>query len=564
MTHRKLLFLLLSLSFAISEAKQTSSPPPFGGGRGEASEALSRLDESLLHREDYERQKKERIASLREQLSHAQTDSVRYSLNAELFREYSSYQYDSAYVYADRCIALAERSLDSNRQVEAKCFRVFSLLSSGLFKEAYDEHEQIVLPASAAEYYKYYYYSVSARLYYDLCDYNHGAPYQPLYIQRGGEMTDSLLRHIGPQAWMRSYYEGIRLMKEYKGQESMNSFIRFLGQQVEDKHVKAVATSCVGWSKLFDGKEDEALCYLAQAAIYDNETATKETTALTVLGGLLYRRGDVERAVRYVQYALADANFYNARHRLIQVGQILPIIEEDRYTMVARQRNLLLTLVVVALLFLLFVLAGLLFFRRQNRKLTEARRLLEQSNKQLSEANSQLGELNSQLSASNAQLEGLNSQLSEANHIKDEYIGKSFYFNVGYIHHMEKLYKTIDRKLVTHQYEDLRQNIKESSLNADRENIYGAFDETFLNIFPHFITKFNEMFDEKDRKVPDAAGSLTPEMRIFALIRLGISDSERIANFLNYSVHTINTYKTRVKNKSHVPNEEFEQRIMEI
>jgi DNA-binding NarL/FixJ family response regulator len=94
--------------------------------------------------------------------------------------------------------------------------------------------------------------------------------------------------------------------------------------------------------------------------------------------------------------------------------------------------------------------------------------------------------------------------------------------------------------------------------------MYADFDETFLTLFPHFIERFNDLFEEADRKMPDTKQSLTTEMRIFALIRLGINDADRIAQFLNYSVNTINTYKTRVKNKSIANNDEFEQKIMEI
>ena len=122
----------------------------------------------------------------------------------------------------------------------------------------------------------------------------------------------------------------------------------------------------------------------------------------------------------------------------------------------------------------------------------------------------------------------------------------------------------IDRKITTRQYDDLRYTLKQSTLNAERENMYQAFDQTFIKLFPHFVERYNELFDDKDRKLPPDEHSLTSEMRIFALIRLGITDSERIAKFLDYSVHTVNTYKTRIKNRSTVDNDQFETLIMEI
>jgi DNA-binding NarL/FixJ family response regulator len=122
----------------------------------------------------------------------------------------------------------------------------------------------------------------------------------------------------------------------------------------------------------------------------------------------------------------------------------------------------------------------------------------------------------------------------------------------------------VDRKLAARQYEDLRLSLKESTLIAERKNMCADFDETFLKLFPDFVEKFNLMFEAKDRRQPENDKSLTSEMRIFALMRLGVTDTERIANFLDYSVHTVYTYKTRVKNRSIVKNELFEQRIMEI
>ena len=129
---------------------------------------------------------------------------------------------------------------------------------------------------------------------------------------------------------------------------------------------------------------------------------------------------------------------------------------------------------------------------------------------------------------------------------------------------MEKLYKAIDRKIALHRYEDIRSSLKEEELVDERKSMFVDFDETFLKLFPHFVEKYNELFDEIDQKEPESPQRLTTEIRIFALIRLGITDSDRIASFLNYSVHTINTYKTRVKNRSKVDNKLFEQRIMEI
>jgi hypothetical protein len=194
-------------------------------------------------------------------------------------------------------------------------------------------------------------------------------------------------------------------------------------------------------------------------------------------------------------------------------------------------------------MFIIGLLAATIIIRRQVRRLNKAQKTIDDRNHAL---------------------EQTNGQLEEANRIKTVYIGKSFYLNAEYINKVEKLYKMVDRKLAARQYEDLRLSLKESTLIAERKNMCADFDETFLKLFPDFVEKFNLMFEAKDRRQPENDKSLTSEMRIFALMRLGVTDTERIANFLDYSVHTVYTYKTRVKNRSIVKNELFEQRIMEI
>jgi DNA-binding CsgD family transcriptional regulator len=244
-----------------------------------------------------------------------------------------------------------------------------------------------------------------------------------------------------------------------------------------------------------------------------------------------------------VHQALEDVNFYNSRLRKVEINDILPIIEQDRYNALRSQRNWLFATTALFVILLLAILWSYWFIRRKNRKLTEARETIAGQLDMLQEANR---------------------MLKEDDKIKNAYIGRSFYTNAEYIAKLEKLFLTIDRKIATRQFDDLRSMLKLSTLNAERENMYEAFDQTFLKLFPDFVARYNELFEEKDRRVPSNDHSLTSEMRIFALIRLGINDSERIAKFLDYSVHTVNTYKTRIKNRSTVENDQFEKLIMAI
>lgn len=503
---------------------------------------LSKLDSSLKQKEYYEQQKLERIDKLRKKLFEKRSNlSEYYSLSMALYDEYKSYKYDSAYFYANRSLYVSVKMNNIDSIIHSHCAVVFCLLSAGLYKEAFEEVNKIDIATSSRESHKDYYYTLS-RLYYDLLDYNHAEPYQQYYLKKGSEYTDSLFRYLGHNVKDSLYAIGLKQMKEFQYDASVYSFRTLLKRNDIDLHTRAIVTSCLGWIHIALKDEEQAINYLAQAAIYDNESVTKETTALCTLASLVYKKGNIQRATEYVRLSMADANFYDARQRIIQTGQILPIIEQDRFNIMKGQRNAFIVVAIIAVLFIVALLVFTFIIRRQMKRLQEARQAIERTNHSL-----------------NMVIE----QLRETNEIKDEYVGRSFYVNGEYVAKIEKLFKTIDRKIAARQFEDLRSSLKESTLNTERQNMYTVFDETFLKLFPRFVDKYNALFEEKDRKTPDE-GSLTTEMRIFALIRLGVTDAEKIATFLNYSVHTINTYKTRVKNKSIVENEAFEKRIMEI
>lgn len=503
---------------------------------------LAKLDTYLKNNNQYIEQKETKIDKWRQHLGKAVSNEKRYEASIHLFEEYKSYKYDSAYAYAHQSLQLAQQLQNQGYIVEANSAIAFCLLSSGLFKEAFDVIEKIDVTNVPLSY-KIAYYSLYSRLYYDIADYNHEAPFQDIYIKKGSQYTDSLLSLVPEKSLKWWYATGQRQMKERQYDDCIYSFQTLLRRKDVDPHTEAIIASSLGWIYWLQDDKDQAMIYLIRAAIGDIRSATKETTALCVLANLLYERGDINRANNYIQLALDDANLYNARHRKIEVGSILPIIEQDRFGIVERQRNILIGGIVLFLLFFTLLLSATLIIYKQVKKLRKARRTIEERNRELQQTNK---------------------QLSEANKIKDEYIGYSFYLNAEYIGKMESLYRMINRKIAAHQYEDLRTSFKESTLNNERDNMYASFDETFLKLFPGFITAYNQLFPAVENSHTENSQSLTPEMRIFALIRLGICESERIAKFLNYSVHTINTYKTRVKNKSIVSNEQFEAKIMEI
>ena len=505
-------------------------------------QVLKRLDMALDSTEKYDAIKNKKIRNLYNLASSAKSLTARYHAYINLYASYESYKYDSASVYADKAMGVAIKLANPDCLVEAACAKVFCLLSAGLYKEAFDEVGKIDISRATASF-KEKFYFVRWRLLADIADYSHAEPYMSDYIRQSHALVDTLCQYMNPHSTSYNYIKGMQLMKERKCNESEYHFLQVLKDKDISMHERAISLSCLGWLYKLKGDEKKSLDYLVEAAICDIKSSTKETTALREVGATLYAQGDVDHAIEYVQKSLDDANFYNARQRKIEIGNVLPIIQQSRYKDMKTQRNVMILCIIMACSLLLVSVMGTLFIKKQMKKLRQAARIIEERN---------------------SKLEMANAQLSEANKIKTEYIGKSFYVSAGYFEKIEKLYRMVDRKIAARQYEDLQRSLSERSLMQERKNMYADFDETFLRLFPDFIEKYNALFDEKDQKNLGENKMLTNEMRIFALIRLGVADSERIAHFLNYSVNTINTYKTRVKNKSIVNNEAFEQRIMEI
>lgn len=506
-------------------------------------ESLQSLDVLLTRNSEFTKVKEDRIAKLKTDLALCNNNQEqRYQNCIRLYEEYKAYQYDSAFHYAQHSFDLAVHLCNLEYQLESKCAIIFCLLSAGLFKEAFEELHAINYE-DVDNSYKKIFYSLAVRLNYAISDYNRNTIFCQKYIEKGSFLTDSLLKYSEQNTWESDYYMAQREMKLRDYLNSIALFEKLLLRDDLDIHTKAIVHSCVGWMYWQNGNEESGLINLAESAKCDIIASIKETTSLCALAELLYERGDIKRANNYIQYSLENANFYGARHRKIEVNNILPIIEQKRYLLLQQQRNIILigvtiiSLLVFALTYVLFVLL------RQKRKIEDARLQIIEHNKRLKE---------------------VNMQLKEVNRIKNEYIGNSFYQSAQFIDKIEKVYKTVTIKIAARQYNDVDFYLKNTMIREERNNMFEIFDKTFLRIFPNFVQEYNNLFPDSERRYPLQTDSLTTEMRIFALIRLGVTENERIAQFLNKSIHTIHTYKTRIKNKSLVENEKFEEQIMKI
>lgn len=488
---------------------------------------LRALNEVIAEKESFTEAKEERIAAYHRALRSG-SDHNRFQILQGLSEEYKTFIYDSAFAYTIRLQQEAYRLGGAEKIAYAKVKLAFILLSSGMFKETLDSLATIRvkgLPDSI----RMDYYSILARACYDLGDFDRDHFYSPIYIAKGNAYVDSARSLSKPGDYAYLYLNGLKSLKNENTAMALADLTELMDTYKLTHHQLAVTASTLSYYYVLRNEPEKAIDLLAQAAMADIRSATRETSAMSALAELLYKKGDILNAYNYIQQAMDDAVFYGARQRKVQVGSILPVIAAARLTNVEGQRRmwLIYSTMITVLSVLVIVFAVITYKQLKKRKVAEK-------------------------------------ALQEANKIKEEYIGYYFNVNSEYLGKIEAIKKAVEMKLMTKKIDDIRFVINDINLKKEREALYNSFDKVFLKLFPDFVTIFNSYFRDEDKVVLKEGQLLNAELRIFALIRMGIHDTEKIARILDYSINTIYNYKARIKGRSIVPNEEFEKKIMMI
>jgi hypothetical protein len=537
---RKLLtgFLLLLFSCTIS-------------CQGNTGNRFHELDQAIENAPAYDAAKHQSIEVLKRSLPTNKTGDLPtlFNLYSRLYEEYKVYNYDSAFHYARQ---LQETSLQLGNPTLITYARLklgFCLLSSGLYKETLDSLNKIDT-RGAPDSLRAEYYALMGRYYYDLGDFDNDSYNTPAYTRKGNNYMDSALQLYPAGSTRYLYYKGLGALKSSHGEEALTDLKEVLRRPGLSWHELAITASTLSDIYIAKGETDTAITLLIEAAIADIRSSTKETAAIFNLAQLLYKKGDVRNASSYIEVAIRDAVFYGARQRKVQVSAILPLIEGEKVSRVEGQKSVLVTYSVISTLLLLIVIALAIIVFRQVRELKAAQQIIT--------------EAHIKEQATNQRLLETNYKLSEANKIKEEYIGYFFNADSESFDRIGKFKRSLEQKIAYRKWEDVITLVNNTDLKKEKEELLQNFDKVFLKLFPDFIQRFNDLFREEDRIELKDHEFLNTDLRIFALIRMGIHENEKIARILEYSVNTINTYKTRIKNRSIVPNEAFEPRIMEI
>jgi hypothetical protein len=486
--------------------------------------------------------------------------TARYTNYQRLFDAYKSFVHDSAYVYCKKLNECAYQLKDQNKINYAKVDMGFVLISAGMFKEGLDTLSKVNTHYLNKQQ-QFEYLFLQARSHFDLGDFDRIIDYYSHYSTIGLGYCDSIIQSHKPDTYEYLSAEGLKALRtgDYKAALPTYEKIMKLPQTYQDS---AINLSCLSWIYFSTGKSDLGMQLLFKAAIIDNTYSTKESVALTNLATRLYEQGDAKNAFLYIHNAINDATFYGARHREAQISSILPIIENEKINGIEKQKRSLMIYASIITSLIVVVIVFAVITSRQLKKLRIADEIIVKKNNDLNIANESLIKVNQTLDKANRSLTHTNIKLDEANMIKDEYIGNFFNIHSDYIEKIDRLKRSIEKIVKEKRYDEVLPVLNRLNTNFERENLSHSFDKVFLNIFPNFVEDFNTLFDADHQTHLAENQLLNNELRIFALIRLGIDENESIAKILNYSVNTIYTYKTKVKNRSIIPNDEFEEKIM--
>jgi len=535
-----LLFLLVSLFYC----SVVYSHP-------ENDSLLNELNKTINNTKLYDGKKREDIAVIKNSFNDSQNSSLplKYEFYQKLYEEYKYFRFDTAYIYALKMQQTAFALGDPSRITESNINLFFVLVSAGMFNEASDLIRKINI-TDQADRVKANYFSLKARYYFDLADYVHDEFHSPRYNENAKDNLDSALSLFPANSFESLYYRGLKNLKNDSFGRAFDDFQTLLKRPELTHHQVALVTSTLSYIYRMRGEKNTAIQYQMRAAIADIKSSTKETYAILNLSKLLFEEGDFKNASFFIEKAIDDATFYGARQRKVQVSTIMPIIQSSRINLIEGQRRSLIIYgfavsgVLILLTFLIIVIY------RQNRKLEHARKIISDAHLNLHEINTKLQEVNS--------------KLTEANKIKEEYIGYFFTINSGILRKIERLKTSIEQKVGDRKLDDIRIIVNNINIHNEKQELLKNFDIAFLKLFPHFVGEFNSLFEEEDQIKLSDDELLTTDLRIYALKRLGINESEKIAEILEYSIKSIYAYKTKIRNRSKLPKDEFDKRVMAI
>ena len=522
-----------------------------------ADSLLLKLDQAIKERPIYMEQKELKLVELKRQLHWQIPDEERFASLGTLLDEDLSFNTDSALHMAEEREQIAIRLGNREYIDNARMNKADVLGMTGMYKEVMDLMRNIHIDRLPVDIHPYYYH-IYRTVYGLMADYAVTAYEKKLYTELTDKYRDSLLLVNKDNLLIHTLIQSDQYNVRNEYDKAIRLLTDYLALQKDYEHDVAICAYTLSESYRLKGDKEKEKEYLIVSAMADMKTAVREYISLRKLAVLLYQEGDIERAYSYVKICMEDAAACNARLRKLEILEIFPIINDAYQQKTEKQQEQMKWALVSISLLSLFLLLAIFYVYKQMKKVAAARR-------EVIDANKRLKELNDELHLSNAQLKEANHSIAENSYLKEEYIGRYMDQCSVYLEKMDNYRRSLGKIAATGNVEELYKNIKSSKfIEGELKEFYTNFDNTFLQLFPTFVEDFNALLADDEQISLKAGERMNTELRIFALIRLGITDSVKIAQFLRYSVTTIYNYRTKVRNKAAGDRDLLEQEVMTI
>lgn len=524
------------------------------------------LDDAIVHSADYVKVREDRIHNLEQKLKVAKKVSEKYNACFALFEEYRSYKNDIAIEYINKCVELAIKMGDKQKEENAKSLLAFQESTTGNYAESYDLLKSVNPSNLDSEGQRNFLWACQ-HLYGEMAYYSKVPSLKKYYTGKRNAYLSAIDSTFSHNDDLYLQMQEVRARDAGNMEEALRLSDKRLAMTKPGTHTYAIVQFYRGLTYNMFGDEEQFLRCLLRSAICDVRLAVMDQGSLWELANLLSAKsGEQKRSHEYIKFAWHSASVFNTPSRIRQIMPVLTQIE-DRYQKELASSNKRLKIMVAWSVLLIIVVVLLLYYVNKQRKRIavahhkqkDTNHALQLANKNLNSVIEQLNLANSSINEANDRLNEMNRFLNESNKMKEVYIGRFLRLCAIYVDKIETMRKRVVKLVKAREFTKLLGQMQTGE--AYMGELYKYFDSTFLNLFPSFVEEFNALLKPEERIILEDDNSLSTTLRIFAIIRLGIEDSSKIAEFLHYSVNTIYNYRAKIKKSAICDREEFEQRV---
>lgn len=546
---------ILSLVYILCFSALTSS---FAQNKN-IKDLYEQLDQAIEQSQYYINQKESRITKIKKQSRQGHTPPQLLTAYYKLYEEYKTYKSDSSIYYIHQAIDLAKRNNMKSDITKLRSLLALQYSTSGAFTEALHVLQSIdkkTLNNSNKKDYYIAFYHVYGEL--GFTNINIDTELSQEFYSKQDCYRDTLFSILSPNSEDYLMRKEVLLTSQNKLKEALKINDIRLSKCKKGSHEYGIVAyyRYLIYRSLKD--EDMVKYWLLQSAICDVKCAINDQASLWILAEILSKEKDVERSYKYINFSWEATKKFCTRIRSWQISPVLGTIDHN-YQAELKKANHRLIFAIICVSLLVIALALLTFYvNKQKSYLSNARN-------ELKKTNTQLEELNNKLSSTNGMLKTSNDKLNESNGVKEEYIGQFLGACSHYIDKLDKMRLNVNKMVKNKQYNELYSMTKSSEIKEQElEELYANFDKVFLNLFPNFVEDLNGLLKEECQIHLSSPNKLSAIVRVFALIRLGIDDSTKIAEFLHYAVNTIYNYRAKLRNGALNDRNEFEKKVREL